>query len=254
MATIASPAIRIYRRPSARFDALREALDRGAFHVVRPPDAMADWECVDDKGTRVRCAGGALLVEAGSEALADAFDAQFRIALPSEHAIPDGGPPPQRVEVIAGSDESGKGDRAYALAVAAVLVPCAREHDALLRGVRDSKACAARDVRDLSWWIQQEFACEVRVIPPETRDQVLHRHGGNESRLLAAMHAECLCALRARHGFLLTRVDRFAQGRPVAVLVTRGYSEMLIDECVRGERHVAVAAASIVARSLAQPS
>lgn len=250
MATVESPAIRIYRRPSARFGSLRDALARGDFHVVTPPDALADWEYVDDAGTRVRGAGPLIVVEAVSAAVAEAFDARYRVALPSERAIPDGGAPPECVDELVGSDESGKGDRAQALVVAAVLVPCARERELMARGVRDSKTCDGHEVRALSRWIQREFAHEVRVIGPEARNSALRAHGGNESRLLAALHADCIGALRGRQECVFARVDRFAPGRPVAALLGRVWTDLVVDECVRGERHVAVAAASIVARSL----
>jgi ribonuclease HIII len=36
----------------------------------------------------------------------------------------------------------------------------------------------------------------------------------------------------------------------VAAALAKEWSEVVVDECVRGERHVAVAAASIVARRL----
>jgi ribonuclease HIII len=252
MASAISPATRIYRRASAHFAALREALRCGGFHAVTPPDALADWECVDSDGTRVRCGGTFVLLEAASEAKASAFDAQYRIAFPSEHEIPDGGAAPEIITSIAGSDESGKGDRAHALVVAAVLVPCAREPEAFARGVRDSKACNPQEVRELARWIEDEYACEVRVVLPEAREHALRLHGGNESRLLTAMHAECLRALRLRQTFVLARVDRFAPGRPVAAQLARDWSDIVIDECVRGEQHVAVAAASIVARQLAR--
>jgi ribonuclease HIII len=95
---------------------------------------------------------------------------------------------------------------------------------------------------------------EVVVVEPAAREGALRSHGGNESRLLTAMHAECLTELRARGEFAIARVDRFAPGRPVAEEVGRRWPEVLVDECARGERHVAVAAASVVARSLARVS
>jgi ribonuclease HIII len=254
MATDPSPAIRIYRRASARFGPLREALARADFHPVIPPDALAEWECTDDAGTRVRCAGTVVLVEAGGEDAAAAFDARFRMAFPSDRDVPDGGAAPMRVASIAGSDESGKGDRSQRLAVAAVLVPCVREAEALARGVRDSKTCSAPEIAELARWIRREFVHEIVVVEPAAREGALRSHGGNESRLLTAMHAECLTALLVREEFAIARVDRFAPGRPVAAEVGRRWPEVLVDECARGERHVAVAAASVVARCLARVS
>ena len=64
MATEPSPAILVYRRASGRFDALRESLARADFHPVAPPDAAAEWEVVDDAGTRVRGCGTTVVVEA----------------------------------------------------------------------------------------------------------------------------------------------------------------------------------------------
>jgi hypothetical protein len=74
MATGCSPAILLYRRASQRFDPLREMLERHDFHAVVPPDAIAEWECSDDRGTRVRYWQGTLLVECGGDARAIEFD------------------------------------------------------------------------------------------------------------------------------------------------------------------------------------
>ena len=42
----------------------REMLERGDFHQVTPPDALAEWEYRDDRGMRVLYFAGTLLVEA----------------------------------------------------------------------------------------------------------------------------------------------------------------------------------------------
>jgi ribonuclease HII len=253
MASVPSPAIRLYRRASGRFAALREALARSGFRGVSPPDPLGAWECVDGAGTRVRCAEGMVLVEASDERAADGFDTRFRCAFPSDGDIPDGGAAPEVVALVAGSDESGKGERTQELVVAAVAMPCALEGEALARGVRDSKRCSGEEVADLARWVRATCSHEVRVIAAGERDAALRAHGGNETRLLAAMHADCLSALRGREPFALARVDRFAEGRPVAGALAGRWPEVVVDECVRGERHVAVAAASLVARSLARP-
>lgn len=245
MATERSPAVRIYRRAAPRFDALRETLARHDFHAIVPPDALAEWEAADDRGTRVRAWAGVVLVEAARDEVADEFDARHRIALPSDGEIPDGGAAPERVELIAGSDEAGKGERDRCLAVAAVVMPVEAEAEAIARGVRDSKLCAAGEVTDLARWLARHFRHEVRMVAPAEREMALREAGGNETRLLARLHADCLRGLHAGSPFALARVDRFAPRRPVAA----AFPEAIVDECVRGERHAACAAASILARS-----
>lgn len=245
MTTERSPAILVYRRISRRFDPLRELLERNDFHAVVPPDAIAEWEYGDDRGTRVRYWDGTLLVESGCSSRADDFDRDFRCALPSDRDIPDGGVAPEFIAVIAGSDESGKGERDRSLAVAAVAVPRDREDEAIARGIRDSKSCSGGEVAELAQWIEREFDHRVTVIKARERGEALRAHGGNETRLLASMHVDCLRALHERRPFTLARVDRFAPNRPVA----EAFPQAIVDECVRGERHVACAAASILARA-----
>jgi ribonuclease HII len=249
MTTGRSASVRIYRRASARFVPLREALARGDFRAVTPPDPFGEWECVDGAGTRVRCAGSIVLVEARDDEAATAFDAQFRMAFPSEGDVPDGGAPPELVTWIAGSDESGKGDRSQALAVAAVAVPVELEDEALVRGVRDSKVCTRAEIAELARWIVARCPHAVETVERDRRDEALKSHGGNETRLLAAMHARVLVRVHGASSFTVARVDRFAPNRPVAAILAGSLQDVIVDECARGERHVACAAASIVARA-----
>lgn len=249
MTTGRSPSVLIYRRASARFAPLREALARGGFRAVTPPDPFGEWECADGTGTRVRCAGSTVLVEARDDETATGFDARFRMAFPSECDLPDGGAPPELVTWIAGSDESGKGDRSQALAVAAVAVPVELEGEALARGVRDSKVCTRAEIAELARWIAARCPCAVETVGREGRDEALRSHGGNETRLLAAMHARVLASVHVASGFAVARVDRFAPNRPVAAILAGSLKDVIVDECARGERHVACAAASIVARA-----
>ena len=246
MPTARSPAILVYRRASRRFDPLREMLERNDFHAVVPPDAIAEWEYSGDGGTRVRYWSGTLLVECACDADAGAFDGRFRCALPSDRELPDGGPAPERVDLVAGSDESGKGETHGVLAVAAVVVPRAREDEAIAHGVRDSKSCSCEEVEELARWIAREFEHRVHAVDAHARAESLRAHGGNETRMLTALHAACLGELHARCPFAVARVDRFAPNRPVAA----AFRGAIVDECVRGERYVACAAASILARAV----
>jgi len=239
----------VYRRASTRLSPLRELLERHDFHAVSPPDAIGEWEYHHDDGVRVRGGGGLVLVEADDARLATEFDARHRVAFPSDREIPDGGDAPERVAVIAGSDEAGKGERDRAIVVAAVAVPVAEEHELLGRGVRDSKMCTQAEIVALARSIAAHCAHAVEVVARDDRDTALKAHGGNETRLLAAMHARALTRLHGSAAFLLARVDRFAPNRPVAAILAGSHAGVIVDECARGERHVACAAASIVARA-----
>ena len=245
MATARSPSVRIYRRVSARLGPLREHLVRHGFGAVVPPDGMAEWQYADACGTRVLAWHGVVMIESPNDTLADEFDRRHRLAFPSDRDVPDGGDPPEHVTLVAGSDESGKGERRLPLAVAAVAIPLEAEAEALARGVRDSKLCTASEVAELSRWIVHHFDHAVRQLDAVARADALREAGGNETRLLAELHAGCLRELHASAPFALARVDRFAPGRPVAAL----FREAIVDECIRGERHIACAAASILARA-----
>jgi len=249
VATERSPVRMLYRRESPSFAALRESLAAARYAAVSPPDALAEWEVRDGAGTRVRAWRGAVLVEATDRAHAEEFDRVFRRSLPSDGPIPDGGAAPAWIERVAASDESGKGERTGALAVAAVVVPMADEDAALEQGIRDSKECTRAEVVKLAEWTCARFPHEIRVIAASDREAALHACGGNESRLLADLHAECLAALCAREPFAFAVVDRFAPARPVAAQLARTHGAVVVDECVRGERHIACAAASILARN-----
>ncbi|MEI7878624.1 MAG: hypothetical protein WCI96_11970, partial [Planctomycetota bacterium] len=139
--------------------------------------------------------------------------------------------------------------RDRALCVAAVALPISAEAEAITRGVRDSKLCDAKEIVELAQWIAAHFTHTVRAIASLARAEALRAHGANESRLLAAMHADCLSAVHDHAPFLLARVDRFAPNRPVAAKLVGKHALCIVDECIRGERHVACAAASILARA-----
>ena len=132
-----------------------------------------------------------------------------------------------------------------------MLVSVHAESACIARGIRDSKGCTAAEITENAQWIAANLLHEISVIAPQDRANALRAHGDNDSRLLAFMHSECLRRLHARNAFALARVDRFAPNRPVANALAKSLPLTIIDECVRGERHVAVAAASIVARACA---
>ncbi len=148
-----------------------------------------------------------------------------------------------------GTDEAGKGDYFGPLVVAGVHVATEDRETALLDlGVRESKRVEDTRVHALARAILNEVpATTVRLDPPRYND--IHDDTGNLNRILAWAHARCIEDLLEDHPATLLVVDRFARGDILQrALMDRGRTVDLVEE-PRGERDVAVAAASIIARS-----
>jgi len=156
----------------------------------------------------------------------------------------------------AGSDESGKGDYFGPLAVAAVLVRDAREEELLKElGVRDSKEVLgtesprrlAAEVREVC---RGRFA-EVTIAPERYNRMVaeLKQEKKTLNDLLAWAHVKAHEPLVAQ-GATLAVADKFGNERSIlGEMKKRGLKVKLRQE-TRGERYVAVAAASLLARDL----
>lgn len=152
--------------------------------------------------------------------------------------------------VTLGSDETGKGDYFGPLVVAAV---CVRpEQEARLReaGVTDSKKLSDNRVRTLAGLLERELPHEFSQLMPEHYNLAYDR-AGNVNRLLADMHARALSRLLdrspdARHLI----VDQFTDESVLAQALARARpGHPPLTQVAKGERHVAVAAASILARA-----
>lgn len=147
-----------------------------------------------------------------------------------------------------GTDESGKGDYFGPLCVAAVFVPDAPTAEALLEaGVRDSKTVTLQDAGPLASLVRARCPHRVVVLAPSTYND-LYEQMGNLNDLLAWGHARAIEDLLAEVGDAPVVVDQFARGVLQRHLMARGRAAH-VEERVRGESDVAVAAASLVARA-----
>jgi ribonuclease HIII len=148
-----------------------------------------------------------------------------------------------------GSDEAGKGDTFGPLCVVAVAVDAAAASELSAAQVADSKTLSDARVLALAAHFAPLLPHEKRVLPPADYNAAWLAAGRNVNRLLARLHAECLAALRARTGVSVAVVDRFAADEPVTRALGAASPGMLVIEVPRAERHLAVAAASILARN-----
>jgi ribonuclease HIII len=153
-----------------------------------------------------------------------------------------------------GTDESGKGDFFGPLVCAGVYVDEGRAVTLQQMGVRDSKRLSDRRCRELADQIKvicREHYSVVEITPSRYNDlyEQFRREGKNLNTLLAWAHARVLENLLSRVACGRAITDQFADPRFVqSKLQQRGKTIDLI-QMPRAEVHVAVAAASVLARS-----
>jgi len=144
---------------------------------------------------------------------------------------------------VTGSDEAGKGDYFGPLVVAAVRA----DADALARlaalKVADSKTLTDARALKLGAALREGFEHAIRRVDPAEYNEVYPTYSGLNP-YLADLHAEVLGELAGRGENVV--VDQFERRGLVRAAVHEFGVELT--EVPRAERHVAVAAASILAR------
>jgi len=154
---------------------------------------------------------------------------------------------------IMGSDESGKGDYFGSLVVACV---CIDEKDIIELssfGVRDSKTLSDTKIMQVAKAIRKY--CHDRFvvveISPEKYNQLytkLESQNKSLNDLLAWAHAKAIEELLFKVECQTVIVDRFANEDVLIENLQEKGKKLNVIQTVRAERHVAVAAASILAR------
>lgn len=149
-----------------------------------------------------------------------------------------------------GTDESGKGDYFGPLVVAGVFVNSECSSKLLEYGITDGKKISNTRVRKLANWMWNEYANHIQVeqkMPDEYNNEYddLENRGENSSRILANMHINVIQTLSKRFGVNYALVDKFPYNDMTSLLTQQNIKIKLV---TKGERDVAVAAASIIAR------
>jgi ribonuclease HIII len=153
-----------------------------------------------------------------------------------------------------GSDESGKGDYFGPVAVAAVLVLDPREAELLATlGVRDSKLLTGtRSAREIATQVRAVSAgrfAEIVILPETYNRRVaeLKDRKKTSNALLAWAHVEAYGPLLGQ-GAVLAVTDKFGGDHYIVNELGQRGRGIEIRQETKGERYVAVAAASILAR------
>lgn len=145
-----------------------------------------------------------------------------------------------------GVDESGKGDYFGPLVIAACYV--GPEHLAELDGVKDSKKLTDAMAHKLAAVIRKTCPYSTVVVGPDKYNQ-LYSEIKNLNKLLAWGHARAIEDLLAKQPAELVVSDQFAKPEELQRRLMKLGRTVKLESRVRAEADIAVAAASILARS-----
>lgn len=152
-----------------------------------------------------------------------------------------------------GTDESGKGDYYGPMVVAGVMVDQVIQDKLEILGVKDSKLLSDKQCRTLAIQIRAICGtrCEEIDISPETYNRLydeFKKEGKNLNHLLAWGHARAIESLLERHSCSEAIADQFGDEHYIlSKLMPKGRT-LKLTQLPKGERYIAVAAASILAR------
>lgn len=221
----------------------------------------SEWRTLPHARFSVRTNGTVLTCYESGKVVVQGNGAQMLAArfLGNEDAVPvvEEALPEDIVATRLGSDEVGKGDYFGPLIIVAAYVDPVHLPEMRQLGVTDSKKLGDDRIRRLAGMLSEFIDHVVLTLEPEAYN-ARYAVVRNVNRLLAEMHAKALSELLQRHPSEGVVVDRFGDERDMLDafadlgIRTRGprYPNALrVHQVVQGERHPAVAAASIIARA-----
>jgi ribonuclease HIII len=152
-----------------------------------------------------------------------------------------------------GTDESGKGDYFGPMVVAGVLVDATTKETLESLGVKDSKLLSDKRCRELACQIRTICGarCEEVEISPDRYNKLyeeFRREGQNLNHLLAWGHARAIESLLDRFPCSHAVADQFGDEKYILSGLMKKGRQLNLKQITKGERYIAVAAASILAR------
>lgn len=149
---------------------------------------------------------------------------------------------------VIGVDESGKGDFFGPLVVAAFLASDSDLQKLQEIGVRDGKLIADKKLLTIDKQLRSSFPHTVVVYSPEEYNRQ-YTSIKNLNKLLAEGHARAIAAVLAKHKANLAISDKFGKSELVERALRKREVRIDLQQFVRGEEILQVAAASILARA-----
>jgi len=147
-----------------------------------------------------------------------------------------------------GMDEAGKGDYFGPLCVAAIYAGGDGIKEMLAIGVKDSKKISDEGILKLAKTLRANFPYTVIRLFPHKYNE-LHNRFKNLNRLLGWAHAAALGDLSVKTGCKKALLDQFAEKHVMIAALVQKKIEVELEQKVRGEEDLVVAAASILARA-----
>lgn len=152
-----------------------------------------------------------------------------------------------------GTDESGKGDYFGPMVIAGILIDAPTQAKLEALGVKDSKLLSDKRCRELASQIRSICGarCEEVEIPPDRYNELyeeFRKESQNLNHLLAWGHARAIESLLGRFQCSHAVADQFGDEKYILSRLMQKGRRVNLRQLTKGERFVAVAAASILAR------
>ena len=147
-----------------------------------------------------------------------------------------------------GMDEAGKGDFFGPLCVAALFADSEGIKELSKMGVKDSKSFSDTAILKLAKELRLKYAHTVIRLFPQKYNE-LYAKFKNLNRLLGWTHVAALGDLSQKTGCTDAILDQFANKSVVEGLLAQKKLKVNLEQKVRGEEDLVVAAASILARA-----
>lgn len=147
-----------------------------------------------------------------------------------------------------GTDESGKGDFFGPLIIAGVMVDDNNRQILKDLGVKDSKKLSDEQIMRIAPEIQQHSVCSIVPIN-NIRYNELYVSFQNLNKLLAWGHARAIENILEKHECCYALSDKFGDESLIINALMEKGKKITLEQRVRAESDIAVAAASILARA-----
>lgn len=151
-------------------------------------------------------------------------------------------------KAIIGVDESGKGDFFGPLVVASFLADDKDSDKLRSLGVKDGKTLSVKRTHEIADLLKGLYPYSLVIFMPKVYNK-LYEKIKNLNKLLAEGHAEAIVDILKNNKASSAISDKFGKPELLEKALSSKKCSIDLKQIVRGESHIQVAAASIIARS-----